>query len=182
VRLWKGLLAGLVAVGLAGCTNSASTSSSAGRSPTAAGATEATAAPVTPLPSGAKADARSTATQFDSLYFANRYAASWYLLALDARRQVPQNVWIKVHEGCPAVASGVTRSVNAVTVFGQTAIVTETILRAPSTRNTAEYVFYYMGGHWGYSPQYPGIYHHGSIAADISAAKAAGLCASWKSF
>ena len=122
------------------------------------------------------------ATQFDSLYFASRYAASWSLLAPDVQRQVPKNIWIRVHEGCPAATSGVTRTIKAVTVFGHTAIVTESILWAPSRRNTVAYVFYYAGGHWGYAPQNPGIYHHRSIAADISAAKAAGLCASWKSF
>ena len=116
------------------------------------------------------------------MYFASRFAASWDLLAPDAQRRVPKNVWIKVHEGCPAATLGVTRVIKAVTVFGSTAIVTETITGAHSKRNTIGYVFYYVDGHWGYSPLYPGIYHRGSIAADIAAAKAAGLCSSSKAF
>jgi hypothetical protein len=182
VRLWKGLLVGVAAVGLVGCTNSASTPPSAGPSPTAAGTTEPTAAQATPLPAGAKSDVRVAAEQFDSDYFADRFAAAWYLLAPDVQRQVPKKVWAGVHDGCPSATSGVTRVIKSVTVFGNTAIVSETVLREQSRRNTVEYVFYYMAGHWGYSPVDPGIYHRGSIAADIAAAKAAGLCVSWKAF
>ena len=45
-----------------------------------------------------------------------------------------------------------------------------------------EDVFNYTGGRWRYSPQAPGIYRHGSVTADIAAAKAAGLCTSPKVF
>jgi hypothetical protein len=134
------------------------------------------------LPSGAKGAAQAAAMQFDSVYFAGRYAASWSLLAPAVRSQVPENVWVGVHDGCAADTSGVTRVIKSVTVFGTTAIVTETASRASSKRQTAEYVFYYADGIWGYSPVYPGIYHQGSITADINAAKAAGLCTGWKSF
>ena len=188
VRLWKGLLVGMVAVGLAGCTSSASTSSSAGQSPTssgqsptAAGTVKPTAQP-TPLPAGAKVSARTAAAQFDSAYFASRFADSWSLLAADARREVPKDIWVGVHDGCPAATSGVSRVIKSVTVFGSTAIVTETITLAQSRRHTVEYVFDYMDGHWGYSPVNPGIYHHGSISADVAAAKKAGLCTGWKTF
>jgi hypothetical protein len=182
VRLWKGLLVAIIGLGLAGCTNSAAPSPPAGGSRTATGLAGPTAAQVSPLPSGAVAQARAAATQFDSAYFASRYATSWSLLAPDVRRQVPENVWIKVHEGCPAATSGVSRTIKSVTVFGATAIVTETVLRATSKRNTVAYVFYYTAGHWGYAPVNPGIYHGRSVAADIAAAKAAGLCAGWQSF
>ena len=180
MRLWKGLLAGVVAVGLAGCTNSASTPSSTSQAPTGAGTVRPTVQP-TPLPPGAKGGARAAAAQFDSAYFASRFADSWYLLAPDARRSVSKKVWVGVHDGCPAATSGVTRVIKSVTVFGDTAIVTET-MRLAKSRKMAEYVFDYVGGHWGYSLVYPGIYHHGSIAADVAAAKKAGLCASWKTF
>jgi hypothetical protein len=176
VRAWKGLLTGVVAVGLAGCTSSASTLSST------AGTTAPAPAQASPLPSGATASARATATQFDSEYFASDYAASWALLTPDAQQQVPKNVWVKVHQSCPATTAGVTRTIKAVTVFGTTAIVTEAITGPDSRRNTAENVFDYVGGQWRYAPVNPGIYHRGSIAADIAAAKAAGLCAGWKSF
>lgn len=186
MRLWKGLLAGLVAVGLAGCTTSAATSSPASQAPTATGTTlRPTAQPTvksTPLPDGAKLSARAAATQFDSVYFASRFADSWSLLAPDVRRQVPKDVWVGVHDGCPAAISGVRRAIKSVTVFGNTAIVTETITLTSSRHNTVEYVYSYAAGHWGYSPAFPGIYHHGSITADIAAAKKAGLCTGWKTF
>jgi hypothetical protein len=177
VRLWKGLLVGMVALGLAGCTSSASTSS-----PTAAVTARTTAPPPAPVPPGAKAAAQAAAAQFDSVYFTSRFAAAWRLLAPDVQRQVPENVWVRVHESCPSSTSGLTRTIKAVTVFGTTAIVTETVLHGQSRPTTVENVFYNADGHWGYAPVYLGIYRNGSIAADIAAAKAAGLCASWKAF
>ena len=194
VRFWHPVLVGVVAVGLAGCTHSvttapsagqppsATTPSSAGQPPTAAGANRSTEAPPTPLPTGAKADVGAAAAQFDSAYFAGRFATAWSLLAPTVQSQVPENVWVGVHDGCPAATPGVTAAIKAVTVFGDTAIVTETVHAAQSGPHTTEYVFYYANGHWGYSPVNPGIYHRGSITADISAAKKAGLCSSWKTF
>ena len=185
MRLWQGLMAGLVAVGLAGCTNSASTPASSGTTepaPASSGTTRPAPVQASPLPSGAVASARAAAAQFDHAYFASKYAASWDLLTPVVKRQVPENVWAKVHESCPATTSGVTRTIKAVTVFGTTAIVTEKVRRANSSQHTVENVFYYAGGHWGYAPVNPGIYHGRSISADIAAAKAAGLCVGWKTF
>ena len=182
MRLWQGLLAGMVAVGLVGCTNSAAQPPDAGQSATASGTARPTVAPPAHPPAGAKAAARAAAAQFDSAYFARRYAASWSLLAPAVRSEVPENVWVGVHDGCAAATSGLRRVIRAVTVFGNTAIVTETIRGSQSRHDTAEYVFVYANGSWGYSPVYPGIYRGTSIAADIHAAKAVGLCAGWKSF
>jgi hypothetical protein len=195
VRLWQGLMVGLVAVGLAGCTNSASTPGSSGTTgpapgssgttgpaPASSGTTRPASAQASPLPSGAIASARAAARQFDNAYFASKYAASWNLLSPKVKRQVPENVWATVHKSCPAATSGVTREIKAVIVFGTTAIVTETVRRANSSQNTVENVFYYASGHWGYEPVNPGIYHGRSISADIAAAKAAGLCVGWKTF
>ena len=72
--------------------------------------------------------------------------------------------------------------IKAMTVFGDAAIVTEAITGAPSQLGTAEDVFSYANGHWSYSPQDLSIYLHGSVTADIAAAKAAGFCTSWKVF
>jgi hypothetical protein len=36
----------------------------------------------------------------------------------------------------------------------------------------------YAGGHWGFSPRDLGLYRHGSVSADVAAAKAVGGCAS----
>ena len=79
-------------------------------------------------------------------------------------------------------AAGKPRVIKALTVFGDAAIVTEAVTGAPSEPGTAEDVFGYADGRWSYSPQDLSIYHHGSVTADVAAAKAAGLCTSWKIF
>ncbi len=178
---WKGLLTGLAALALVGCTNSASTPPSPGQSPTAATTTGPPAAKATPIPPKAKTGARAAAAQFDSVYFASDFAASWDLLAPAVRRQIPKSIWVGVHDGCATASTGVTRVIKSVTVFGDAAIVTETITTAQSER-TAEYVFNYARGRWGYSPENLSIYHRGSVTADIAAARSAGFCSSKKVF
>ena len=79
-----------------------------------------------------------------------------------------------------AASAGKSRVIKGVTVFGNAAIVAETV--AGVTPRTVEDVFNYTGGRWRYSPQAPGIYRHRSVSADIAAAKAAGLCQSSKVF
>jgi len=71
----------------------------------------------------------------------------------------------------------VTRSV---TVFGNAAIITQ-VLAGPGNR-TADYILSYDSSGWHYSPADLGIYHRGSVSADIAAAKAVGLCAGWRVF
>ena len=68
------------------------------------------------------------------------------------------------------------------TVFGDAAIVTEAVAGTALKPGTAEDVFNYADGHWRYSPADLSIYRHGSVTADIAAAKAAGFCTSWKIF
>jgi hypothetical protein len=87
---------------------------------------------------------------------------------------------VSVHDACPSAEAAKPRTIEAVTVFGNAAIVTETI--AEASPGTAEDVFSYVDGHWSYSPEDRSIYHHASVAADVAAAKAARLCASWKIF
>jgi hypothetical protein len=36
----------------------------------------------------------------------------------------------------------------------------------------------YANGHWGFSPRDLALYQHGSVSADVAAAKTAGGCAS----
>jgi len=128
-----------------------------------------------------RSGARVAAALFNRVYFGSRHAASWTLLAPQVQRRIPEGVWIRVHVGC-AARPGSAMTIRAVTVFGTVAIVTETINGlAPGTARV-ESVFNYGHGRWGYSPQDPSIYQHKSIAADISAARAAGFCGSAKSF
>ena len=129
-----------------------------------------------------KAGARAAAAQFYGLYSASQFAAFWNLLAPATKRQVPRRVWVSVHEACPSAGAGKHRTIKAVTVFGNAAIVTEAVAGVPSQLGTAEDVFSYANGHWSYSPQDLSIYLHGSVTADIAAAKAAGFCTSWKLF
>lgn len=124
-----------------------------------------------------RAAVRAAAASFYRLYSASQFAASWALLALTAKKQVPQSVWVGVHEACPSAGTGMARAIKSVVVFGDAAIVTETITGTLSRLGPAEDVFNYANGHWGFSPGAPGIYHRGSVAADIAAAKAAGFCA-----
>ena len=81
--------------------------------------------------------------------------------------------WVKCITAARWRCGGTARVIKAVTVFGNAAIVTE---RSPevSQRTTVEAVFNYFNGRWAYSPSNIGIYQHGSVSADIAAARAAG--------
>jgi hypothetical protein len=182
VHLRRALLLGMVAVGLVGCTNSVSTSALPGQSPTAATVTGPPAAKATPIPPAAESSARAAAVQFDSEYFAGKFAAAWDLLSADVKRAIPKRVWVGVHDGCRPAPTDVTRVIKSVTAFGDAAIVTETIVTAQSKRSTAENVFNYANGRWGYSPENLSIYNRGSISADIAAARAAGFCSGQQLF
>jgi len=187
MRSAKLLLAGLAIIGVAGCSGTTAGPSASGP---VAGTSPASHAAATPpprpagLPSGAKtkAGARAAAARFDRLQVASQYAASWDLLTPTAKRLVPREVWASVHEGCHAARPAGHRVLGRVTVFGTVAIVAERIPGTRPRRGKGEDVFAYANGNWGYSPNDLSIYQHGSVAADIAAAKAAGLCASWKGF
>ncbi len=188
MRLLKGFSVGLVAVGLVGCSGVGSTPVlSVGTTPSNAATSAApsnvvtsTAPPPAPVSSQMRDGARAAAAQFYGLYSASQYAALWNLLSSATKRQVPEDTWVGVHDACPPVGAGKSRSITAVTVFGTSAIITEAVTGA--SPGTAEDVFSYADGRWSYSLGDVNIYGHGSVAADIAAAKAAGLCASWKIF
>ena len=179
------LLATLAATAVAGCGSAGP--HSAGPAPAAGGSPgtlhAGTAASVAPsITAGVKAAARPAAAHFYAVYSAGRYRASWQLLAPAVKRQIPVRAWVSVHEACPSADSSEPRVIKAVTVFGNAAIVTTTISGVPAVRATTEDVFDYADGRWGYSPEDLGIYQHGSVAADVTAAKHARLCGDWKSF
>ncbi len=174
----KSLLAGLAAAGLVGCSGAAS-----GTSPISPIATvRTTASSVPPASPQMKAGARAAAAKFYGLYSASEFTAFWKLLTPATKSQVSKRVWVSVHEACPSAGAGKPRTIKALTVFGNAAIVTETVTGASSKPGTVEDVFSYVDGRWSYSPQDLSIYHHGSVAADVAAAKAAGFCTSWKIF
>jgi hypothetical protein len=180
MRLLTGLAVGLVAAGLAGCSVGSPKPSTADPSSTAPGVVTSTAPPAAPVSPQVRAGARAAAARFYGLYSASKFTVFWDLLPATTKRQVSRHVWVSVHDACPSSANGKSRIIRAVTVFGSSAIVTEAIAGASS--DTAQDVFSYVNGHWSYSPEDLNIYYHGSVAADIAAAKAAGFCAGWKIF
>jgi hypothetical protein len=180
MRSSKGLVVGLIAAALVGCTSSGTEPHFISLSPTADAKAGPVAAPGGPAEPKTKAGARAAAARFYSLFFGSQLADSWDLLAPVAKQQISRSIWIKVHDSCPSVARGKERVIKSVTLFGDTAIVTEGLPGPHSKRGRSEDVFTYYDGHWGYSPGNPSIYRHGSIAADIAAAKKAGLCTSKK--
>lgn len=183
MRLLKGLATGLVAAGLAGCSVSGSSEpSTAGPSATIPRAVISTAPGVAPASPKTQARARAAAAQFYGLYSAGHFAAVWDLLSPAAKHRISRRVWVSVHDACPSAGAGKARIIKAVTVFGSAAITTEAVAGAAAKLHTAEDVFDYAHGHWRYSPQDLSIYQNGSAAADIAAAKAAGLCVGWKIF
>jgi hypothetical protein len=180
MRFSRSLLAALIAAGLAGCTSSSTGLVPISPPSTAHATTQPAAVPAGPAEPKTKAGARAAAAHFYGLYVASQFAASWDLLAPVAQSQIPQSIWVKVHDGCLPATHGKARVIKSVTLFGDTAIIAEKLSGTHSKHGKSDDVFSYTNGHWGYSPGNPGIYHHGSAAADIAAAKAAGLCTSRK--
>lgn len=124
-----------------------------------------------PAPGVTASGARSAAATFDALYFGGQFSRAWDLLTPTARREIPRGTWVAVHGACPAASRA---TVTSVTVFGTAAIVTES---ADTGGTTAEYVLSHSGGRWSVAPGNVSLYRHSSIAADVAAAKSAGLCA-----
>jgi hypothetical protein len=183
MRLSAGLAAGFAAACIAGCSVGGAAMPSAGAPAATAsrGVATSMAPPAPPASPSVRAGARAAASHFYDVYSARQFAAAWSLLATTARRQVSRQVWLSVHDGCAHGASN-SRVIKAVTVFGNAAIVTAAGPGAASKPDTTEDVFSYTDGRWLYSPGDLSIYLHGSVAADIAAARAAGNCASWKVF
>ena len=122
---------------LVGCSGTASGPPSVGTIPTA----RTTASSVPPASPRIKAGARAAAAQFYGLYSASQFAASWNLLTPTTKRHVLRHVWVSVHEACPSIGTGKHRTIKAMTVFGDAAIVTESITGVPPQLGAAEDVF-----------------------------------------
>lgn len=183
MRFMKGIAASLAAVGLAGCAIGGSSRPSVpGPSATSPRVVISTAPAVVPASPQTRSRARTAAAQVYRLYSASQFAAFWRLLSPAVRHQVSRRVWVRVHDACPSAGAGKSRVIKAVTVFGGAAIITEKIPAAAVKAGTNEDVFDYAHGRWSYSPVNLSIYHHGSVAADVAAAKAAGLCTGWRIF
>lgn len=180
MRFPTGLAVACIIACVAGCSAGGSAAPDAAGSPRAvSGVATSTPPPVQPASPQVKAAARTAAARFYGLYAARDFAELWHLLAPATKRLIPRRIWVSVHVACRADAS-MSRTIEQVTVFGNAAIITESIGRPAGNRG--EDVFNEINGRWSYSPPDPGIYERGSAAADISAARAAGFCAGWKVF
>jgi hypothetical protein len=177
MHLAKTLLVGLIAAGLLGCDGHSSPAPASGAPSPLVTKTTAVTAPPSPVSQKVKTDARTIAERFYGLYLGGQFASSWELLAPAAKRQISKRTWVKVHEECLSATARSSGKFKSLTIFGNAAIATESVVGTSET-STLRAVFNYAGGRWGYSPGDLGIYHHGSISADIKAARAAGFCAS----
>lgn len=124
------------------------------------------------------AEASAVARQYFGLYSAGQFALSWTLLAPSAQRSVSKATWVAVHQGCPAQSAGLAYEVKDTTVTGNTAVVTVSLAGVAASIGSESEAFTYSAGRWGLAPNDLSFYEHGSIRADIAAAKAAGYCAS----
>lgn len=162
-----------------GLTVTACSSSAPPAATSPASAAAAASAASTPAQPETAAGAKAAAQQYFGLYSAGQYAAAWPLLAPTAQKAVPEATWAAVHQDCPSESAGLAYDVKNVTVTGSTAIATVTLAGAASSLASGSEAFTYAGGKWGYapSPSDLSLYQHGSVAADVAAAKAQGYCA-----
>jgi hypothetical protein len=133
----------------------------------------ASGAPAQPATAAA---ARSAALRYFSVYSAGQYGASWALLNPAVQRVIPREVWVAVHEGCQGAGTGRAYDIKRVAVDQDTAVVTVSVAGAQAKAVSGNEAFAYASGRWGYMPADMGLYEHGSVAKDIAAAKARGLC------
>jgi hypothetical protein len=166
------MAAGVIAAGCSSGTPAAPPSSTtATTAPASATATASAAQPET------AAAARSVAEQYFGLYSAGQFAASYQLLAPSAQRAVSEATWVAVHQGCPAQAARLAYNVSKATLTGNTAIVTVSLAGAAASLGSESQALTYSAGRWGLVPSDLSLYKHGSVRADVAAAKAAGYCA-----
>ncbi len=83
-----------------------------------------------------------------------------------------------MHRGCPSQAAGLAYNVKDTTLTGSTAVVTVSLAGAAASIGSESESLTYSAGRWGFVPNDLSSYEHGSVKADIAAAKAAGYCAS----
>ena len=161
---------------LAGAACSSSTTSTTPPATTAATAPASPTATRTTQPKTAAA-VTAVAKQYFGLYSAGQFAASWTLLAPSVQHTVSQVTWVTVHQGCPSQSAGLAYQVKDATLTGKAAIVAVSLTGAAASIGSESEALTYSAGRWGLVPNDLSLYRHGSIKADIAAAKAAGYCA-----
>jgi hypothetical protein len=121
---------------------------------------------------------RADADDYLTLYAAGQFAIIYQMLSAPARQAITEPAWVAVHRGCPGTTAGMSYRIRHIAVNGRTALVTVALAGWAAKPQRATESLVYSGGRWGFSPRDLGLYRHGSVSADVAAAKAAGGCAS----
>jgi hypothetical protein len=132
----------------------------------------------TPVEPATASAVRADADDYLTLYTAGQFAVIYQMLSAPARQAIGQQAWVAVHRGCPGATSGMSYKIRHVAVTGKIAVVTVALTGRSVKPQSATETLVYADGHWGFSPQDLGLYRHGSVSADVAAAKSAGGCAS----
>ena len=169
------LVIGIAIGGVGGYILHGSSLAAANTGSATAGAAAASSAPKTPDTSAA---AKSAAAQFFALYSAGQWAPAWQYLTAADKAEAPLSVYEAVHAGCPSKAAGLAYAIKGTTMAGRTAVVTYTLSGVAGALGSATMAETWTAAGWTVSPDDMGVYSHGSAAADVAAAKAAGDCAS----
>lgn len=115
---------------------------------------------------------RADAADYLSLASAGQFAITYQMLSASARQDITQQAWVAVHRAC----AGTSYKIKHLTVSGQTATVTVGL--TGGHRGTLTETLVYVAGSWGVWPGDLSLYQHGSVSADVAAARARGGCAS----
>ena len=170
-----------VAAGLALAACSGTSSGSPAGPPAPSHSTSHSASPgaqaSTPVEPDTVSAVRADADDYLTLYTAGQFAVIYQMLSAPARQAIDQQAWVAVHRGCPGATGGMSYKIRHIAVAGKTAVVT-VALTGGAAKQSATETLVYADGHWGFSPRDLALYRHGSVSADVAAAKAAGGCAS----
>jgi hypothetical protein len=115
---------------------------------------------------------RADAADYLSLASAGQFAITYQMLSTSARQAISQQAWVAVHQAC----AGTSYRIKHLAVAGNTATVR--VALTGGHRGTLTETLVYAAGAWGVSPGDVSLYRHGSVAADVAAARAGGNCAS----
>ncbi len=153
----------------------AACSASTAPAPAAPAATVKASAPSVPVTAAA---ARTAIRQYLALYSAGQWDAAWQYLAPSARKTAPEKLYAAFHGQCPSQAAGLAYQVKDVTMAGKTAVITYTIPVLAKAFGSATAAMAWTPGGWKVEMDAASaaLYSHGSLAADLKAAKAAGYC------
>jgi hypothetical protein len=169
-------VAGIAIGGAAGYALHGSTPAAASTGNAAAAVTTPTA-PATPDTAAA---AKSAAAAFFALYSAGQWQAAWQRLVPADQKIAPEKLYVEFHDACPSAAAGLADKIESVTLSGKAAVVTYTIPVVEKEFGSATIAEDWTASGWRqeFTSGLASEYQHGSLKADVAAAKAAGECAS----